>query len=212
VDLVWRVVESGNRVLYVPQGRVQHKYRCKLGRYARRKAFYGGSETFLLRKHPKQQKLFYLPRQRVPFVVLLLAGLVTSKWQFSIAALIVPLLESFSQWRRLRRFGACLRPQQVLFSTSRNYDGMLFHLCGNLARYYGLLLLVVGLLYRPALYLAAFCFGYPALHLYLRRKPPLNFPAFAALHWLELLAHQIGMVGRCLQCRDFRPLIPSLRV
>lgn len=212
VDLVWRVVESGKRVLYVPQGRVLHKYRCRLGRYARRKAFYGGSETFLLRKHPKQQKLFYLPRQRVPFIALLLTGLVTRKWQFSVAALSVPLLESYSQWRRLRKFGARLRPSQVLLSTARNYDGMLFHLCGNLARYYGLLLLVVGPLYRPVFYLAAFCFGYPALHLYFRRKPPLNLPVFAALHWLELLAHQIGMVNRCLQCRDFRPLIPSIRV
>ena len=88
---------------------------------------------------------------------------------------------------------------------------MLFHLCGNVARYYGLATLAMGLFYRPLLWLSLSCFLYPALHLYFKRRPPLNFPVFASLHWLELAAHQVGMAGRCIQCRTIRPLVPGLR-
>lgn len=217
VDLVWRVHEAGHRVQYVPRGVVQHKYRCRLSSYARRKAFYGGSETFLLRKHPAQRKLFYLPRQRLPFVILGLLALLL--WPLSwawlglaLVAALVPLAESFGRYRHLLRFGAELSYRVTLTATLRNYAAMLLHLCGNVARYYGLLLLGLGLLYPPLWLVALVCWAYSALYDYATRRPPLAWPLFAALYWLELAAHQWGMVGRCLQCRTLRPLIPGLKV
>ncbi len=218
VDLVWRTHAAGWRVQYVPRGAVGHKYRCRLSSYARRKAFYGGSETLLLRKHPAQRKLFYLPRRRLPFVALTLLALLFSPmlgWaSFGLlaAALVVPLGEALGRQRQMARFGARLSYGAVLGAVLRNYAAMLLHLCGNLARYYGLLLLLGGLFYGPLGALGLLCFLYPALHDYLTRRPPLGLGVFVALYWLELVAHQLGMWGRCLQCRTLRPLVPGLRV
>jgi len=212
VDLVWRAHQAGKRVLYLPRGGVRHKYRSHLVKFARRKAFYGGSETFLLRKHPLQRKILFIPRQRLPFVTLLLAAAVSKKIRLVAVAASVPLIESGFNMRRLQKFGARIGWGLVFKTVLRNYDAMFFHLCGNLARYYGLGLLGLGLLYRPILALALFCFAYPALHVYLKRKPPLSLPVFVALYWLELVAHQIGMLGRCLECRTLKPFIPTLRV
>jgi mycofactocin system glycosyltransferase len=211
VDLVWRAHAAGKRVLYVPRGAVRHKYRCRLGQFARRKAFYGGSETFLLRKHPEQQKLFHIPRARLPFVIALLLAFVL--WPpLAIAAGIVPPAEMLARRRALRRFGARVPLRWVADATARSYDALLFHLCGNIARYYALPLLAAGLLYTPLLWLALACFLYPALHTYHERRPPLGFPTFAALYLVELAAHQAGMLRRCAECRTLAPFVPALRV
>ncbi len=212
VDLVWRAHQSDKRVLYVPRGTVRHKYRSRLVNFARRKAFYGGSETFLLRKHPLQRKILYIPRQRLPFIALLLTAVVNKKIGLVAVAASVPLIESGFSMRRLQKFGAHIGWSLVFKTVLRNYDVMFFHVCGNLARYYGLGLVGLGLLCRPLLALTLFCFAYPTLHVYLERKPPLSLPVFAALYWLELVAHQVGMFRRCLECRTLRPLIPTLRV
>ena len=210
VDLVWRTYEAGYKVQYVPRGVVRHKYRCQLVRYAKRKAFYGGSETFLLRKHPAQRKLFYVPRQRLPFIALLLAGLVWP-WAWLLAPL-VPLSESTARYRQLSGFGKRLPFKWVLAATGRNYAANLLHLSGNMARYYGLPLLAAGIFWRPLLGLGLVCFGYPALYDYFTRKPRLALPVFLALYWLELVAHQIGMLGRCLECRTLRPMVPAVKI
>ena len=166
----------------------------------------------MLRKHPLQRKMLYIPRQRLPFVALLLTAVVTKKIRFVAIAASVPVIESGFSMRRLQKFGARIDWNLVFKTVLRNYDSMFFHVCGNLARYYGLGFLGLGLLYRPVLALTLFCFAYPTLHVYLERQPPLSLPVFAALYWLELIAHQVGMFGRCLECRTFRPLIPILRV
>ena len=100
-----------------PQGVVRHKS-CRLIHYTRRKAFYGGSETFLLRKHPLQRKLFYLPRQRVPFIGLLTASLVTGRGWLSVASLSVPLVETLLYRCRLQKFGAKIPFKDVFLATA----------------------------------------------------------------------------------------------
>jgi len=210
VDLVWRTCEAGYKVQYVPRGAVLHKYRCRLNSFVKRKAFYGGSETFLLRKHPTQRKLFYIPRQRVPFVALLLLGLL---WPIALlVAPLVPLAETILRYRQLQRFGGHLGFWVVLTATARNYASMFLHLCGNIARYYGFLILLVGLFWWPLLVVGLFCFGYAALYDYFTRHPKLALPIFVGLYWLELMAHQVGMLGRCVECRTLRPMIPALKI
>ncbi len=211
VDLVWRGHAAGYRVMYVPRGGVRHKYRCRLGHYTRRKAFYGGSETFLLRKHPAQRKLLYVPRQRLPFVALLLLAFGVVWWLVLLAGL-VPLLETAQRYRQLRRFKARVKLAWVFDATLRSYSAMLFHLCGNIARYWGLGLIALGLVWPGLFWLAVVCLLYAALYLYQLRKPPLAFPVFVGLYGLELAAHQLGMIGRCWQCQTLRPMIPALRV
>ncbi len=210
VDLVWRTYEAGYKVQYVPRGAVQHKYRCRLNSFVRRKAFYGGSETFLLRKHPSQRKLFYIPRQRVPFVALLLLGLL---WPIVLLfAPLVPLAETVLRYRQLQHFGGQLGFGWVLAATARNYASMFLHLCGNVARYYGVLLLLAGLFWWPLWVVGLLCFSYAALYDYFTRRPKLALPIFVGLYWLELMAHQLGMLGRCLECHTLRPMIPGLKV
>ncbi|MBO0685533.1 MAG: mycofactocin biosynthesis glycosyltransferase MftF, partial [Candidatus Dormibacteraeota bacterium] len=52
VDLVWRLVAAGRRVVYQPRGQVRHRYRPQLADFLSTRAFYAASEAPLLRRHP----------------------------------------------------------------------------------------------------------------------------------------------------------------
>ncbi|MBX7432084.1 mycofactocin biosynthesis glycosyltransferase MftF [Mycobacterium sp. Y57] len=52
VDLCWRLNESGARLRYEPIALVAHDHRTHLGKWFKRKAFYGGSAAPLAVRHP----------------------------------------------------------------------------------------------------------------------------------------------------------------
>ncbi len=210
VDLVWRVRDAGYRVRYVPRGRVRHKYRGTLRAYIIRRAFYGGSETFILRKHSDKPKALVFSWDKLTMLVSLLATVLSGWYLLAVGSVLPPLFDFVRRAMRLRRFGAPVPVAWIARAIARDYAAFFYHICGNFARYYSIPFLLLGLLYGPLLLVSLLAMFYPVTHDFVSRHPHLNFVAYLVLYWLELFAHQVGMVLRCRECRAFGVLVPRL--
>jgi mycofactocin system glycosyltransferase len=210
VDLVWRARDLGYQVRYVPRGRVRHKYRTSLRSYAVRRAFYGGSEALLVRKHRDKPKTLVISIAKLTFLGMLVASVLSGWYPLAAASLIVPAFDFVGRAVRLRRFGAPVHYRWVLGAQCRDYAAYYYHLCGNFARYYSLPALAVGLLWPPLFIGALLALLYPAAYDFVSRRPRLNWHKYLALYWLELFAHQLGLFRRCFQCGAFGVLVPRL--
>lgn len=210
VDLVWRVRDTGYRVHYVPHGRVRHKYRATLRAYISRRAFYGSSETFILRKHADKPKTLVFSWGKLAVLMSLLATVFSGWYLLAVCGILVPLLDFVRRAMRLRRFGAPVPIAWIARAIARDYAAFFYHICGNFARYYSIPFLLPGLLYGPLLLVSFLAMLYPVTHDFVSRHPHLNFVVYLVLYWLELFAHQAGMVLRCRECRAFGVLVPRL--
>lgn len=212
VDLVWRVHDAGYRVRYVPRGCVRHKYRDRLDGFVRRRAFYGGSEALLLLKHRDKRKVLWLPWLRgLAALCLWLAW----RGRNPTLALGTALAAGWEGWRirrHLARFGVPGSGRLAARWLVARYEGWLYHLTGNVARYYSLPLLAGAVFVRALRPVVLLAFLYPIVRDFVRLRPALSLPRFAGFYALEFLAHQVGMLRRCVQRRSIRPLVPRLRL
>jgi mycofactocin system glycosyltransferase len=210
VDLVWRVRDAGYRVHYVPRGRVRHKYRATLRAFARRRAFYGGSEAFLLHKHTDKPKALVFGWSTLALLVPLVAAVLTGWYPLAAFGALAPLLDLVRRALRIQHFGASVPFAWIARALLRDYAAFFYHLCGNFARYYSIPFLLLGMLFPPLLFASLLALLYPVAYDWTRRRPRLNFPAFLFLYWLELFAHQVGILLRCLESRALGVLVPRL--
>lgn len=217
VDLCWRLAEAGWRLAYEPAGVVRHDHRAAWAEFARRRAEYGSADADLLRRHPAQRRLFYLP---LPFLGVLGAGGLALARRHPAWALLAALplaVELVLKARRLRRIGLAPRPGLLIGSTLRGYGTLLYHLGHNLARYYASPLLLAGLLIpgraRRLIWgtLGAALVG-PALVDFRRRRPRLDPLRFVACAAVDHLSYHAGVLWGVVRHRNPAPLLPRVRL
>ncbi|HEU5226442.1 MAG TPA: mycofactocin biosynthesis glycosyltransferase MftF [Ktedonobacteraceae bacterium] len=81
VDFCRRLLATGARILYLPQGIVYHDYRTTLVSFLRTRVAYASAEAALLQRHPTERRTLLLPPEQATFAGFLLAGLWGLLWQ-----------------------------------------------------------------------------------------------------------------------------------
>ena len=212
VDFTWRVLRSGSGACYVPEGRITHYHRDRLGSLLRRRADYGSSEADLQRRHPHCRRV--MPMPRLSLVALAALTAVPLAWPAAIAlgSLVAGMLafEISAKRRQLGRLGVSLPASRVGAAVLREHVASMYGLSANVIRYYGLPLLGLGALWPPLWPAIAVVFLLAPTLDYRRLKPACALSVLIGLSWLEMAAYQLGVWRGCLCRRTFRPLLPSL--
>lgn len=75
VDFCHRLLVTGVRILYLPQGTVYHDYRTTLSAFLRIRVAYASAEAALLQRHPTGRRTLLMPPEQTVFAGLALGGL-----------------------------------------------------------------------------------------------------------------------------------------
>lgn len=220
VDLVWRVLQAGHRVIYSPMGAVSHHHRATFVPFLKRRYEYAASESQLLGKHPEKRRVAILPIPQVA-VTLLLGVWALSGWP--IAAVVAAVLLVLQAAVMRLRLGAATRLVGwggIGLSLGRGYLGFGQLLLWTLSQYYVIPLLALaapavalGVVSLPvAIGVAALLLAAGALLSYLTDRPAMNPVTFMAMFGLDKLAFQVGSLRGCLKQRSAKSLFPRLRV
>lgn len=206
VDLCWRLKETGHRLLYVPQGKVRHKHRNRLGEILRRRFEYGTSEGFLFSRHGQVKKRFPWKPAALTFFILCCLGVLTRSPLFLPVAALLAGGEAWRRRRELRRkTGVQLSSTTVLPAILKDFFASAFYLTFHLVRYYLVLILGLALLVPAAAPLVALLIFFPVLVEFARKKPRLSLPVFLFLYLAEQACYQAGVFWGCLTWKSFRP-------
>jgi mycofactocin glycosyltransferase len=205
VDLCWRLMAAGHRLLYIPKGRVLHKHRSRMWPALLRRFEYGTSEALLYSRFPGVVKKFPGRPAAMILFVLLAAALATGAWHW---LLFIPGLLAFEtvglriRMRLKMNIRLPLRAaiKGILMAHVRYLNYPTFYL----VRYH--LLLIIGLSFMlPSLIgLWSALIVYPVASVYLRKRPRLSFPVFAFFCLAEHAFYQSGVFWGCLRQKSFR--------
>ena len=213
VDLVWRILNRGGRAHYAATGDIVHDHRVQLGSLLRRRADYGSSEADLQRRHPDCGRVMHVPRAGALALLAVTVATLVPIASAALAAIICGFFVAELMDKRRRIGGASLGLSlaRVAASVLREHAAGLYHLGRDMTRYYGLPLVVVGVIWLPLLPAVGLLIIVPQVWDYFRLKPALSLPVFAALSLLEMFAYQLGVWRGCAARKVWRPLIPSIR-
>lgn len=205
VDLVWRLVDAGQRVRFEPAAIVRHEHRTTLRTWLGRKFFYGTGAEPLAERHPDD----IAPVVLAPWAAATLVALAAQRrWSPPVAGAIVVV----TALRIGRRATAVRRPYALAARLTGN--GLL----AAIAQGFALLLrhwwplTAIGCLVskrvRRAVLVAAVAdtaweFG--------RTRPRLDLLRFALARRLDDAAYGAGVWWSALRARSARPLLPDLR-
>lgn len=213
VDFVWRLLGTGGRVHYESGARVVHHHRLRLQALLARRADYGASEADLQARHGAGRSTMHVPRAGLMVLAALpalwFAGAAGAV--LLLAALALAAAELIAKRRRLRALAVDVPARLVAASVLREHAASLYHFGHHVTRYYGLPLVLAGLLWPPLLPVVTLLVVAPPIADYLRLRPALPLPAFVALYGLEMAAYQLGVWRGCLATRCWYPLLPRIR-
>lgn len=202
VDLVWRLVESGERVRYEPSARVRHDHRLRLGDFLLRRMQYGTSAAALHRRHPGSvPPIVVSPWSLAAWIGVatmpplgMVAGIgIAAGSTAALPAKLGALAEPWPESIRLAGRGHWATGRQLAAALWRTY--LPVALVGAL----------VSARARRALVAAAVL---PALTDLRRLRPGGNPLAFVALRTLDDAAYCTGVWIGCLRERTIGPLVP----
>ncbi len=206
VDLCWKLMAAGYRLMYTPRGRVRHKHRNRLLETFRRRFDYGTSEATLYQKYRQAKKVFSWRGTGVFFLLICAAGLTLGLPAIFGSALLLFLLELWVEKRWFeRKFGMTPSGGEWLVAAAKRHVALAYHIGYHISRYYLIPAMVLCLVAWPlAPALLALILLAPVVE-YLNKKPELNFPIFLVFFFLEQLFYQTGVFWGCVKQGSFRP-------
>jgi mycofactocin system glycosyltransferase len=203
VDLVWRLVDAGWDVRYVPSVIVHHDPRASVLGWLGRRAFYGATAGPLARRHPDQ-----LMPASVSVWSAATWGLLAARRPVS-AGLSAGLATAVLA-RRLR--GVVRRPVPLAGRiVVRGTVEAAVPTAEGLVRAWGPAV-VAALAVRRLRPYALAALVVPALDQGWRRRPPLDPLRYTVAHVADDLAYSAGVWAGCLQAATLRPLVPEIVV
>ncbi|MBM3301191.1 MAG: mycofactocin biosynthesis glycosyltransferase MftF, partial [Deltaproteobacteria bacterium] len=150
VDLCWRLMERGFRLLYVPKGRVKHKHRNRFLASFRRRFDYGTSEPVLYATHGHAGKRFPFQTASLAVLFTCLAGLLTKQVLFMPAICLILLLDSLLKKSRFsKQMNVAPSFGTVFKATLENHLQFMYHLSHHVVRYYLVLMVMLAVMFKP---------------------------------------------------------------
>jgi mycofactocin system glycosyltransferase len=201
VDLVWRLVDAGWDVRYVPSSRVEHDGSANLGSFLARRTFYGSTAGPLALRHREAMAPIHVSAWSLGVWLLALARRPVLSW-VTLAASITILAN--------RLQGLVRDPVAVAFriaggGTFRSARPAL----SGLARTWSPALLL-GLSSRRTRRAAVLTLVVPALRDWVMDRQSLDPLRYVALHVADDLAYGIGVWVGSARSGTFRPLLPRV--
>lgn len=214
VDLCWRLVASGHRLVYEPSGAVRHHHRGEPGAFIRTRATYAASEADLLRRHPANGRWLGFSAGTGAALVGAVGALL-GRPRLLMAGGLALGLEVAATAGTLRSLGVPRRRSAP--ALVRGQANGLYWVARQLARYYGLPALLVALASgrgrrRPMLLTVAVAEVAPAVVDWWRLRSGLSLPRFVAAQLLDDAAYQVGLLRGCLRQRSAAALSVELRL
>jgi mycofactocin glycosyltransferase len=201
VDLVWRLVEAGWDVRYVPESIVAHDAPQTVGALLARTAFYGSTAGPLARRHRGSLAPVNVSAWSLAVWVLTLArrpALAQATLAASVAILATRLVG-------LVRDPVTVASRIAGVGTARGALPAL----GGLARAWSPAL-VLGLAFRRTRKTAALALVLPALNDWAARSGPVDFVPYVALHVADDVAYGAGVWAGCAREGTAEPLVPRV--
>ena len=202
VDLVWRLVDAGWRIRYVPTVTVSHQEPDSWRGLVARRYAYGTSAAPLARRHPG--RLAPVELRARPLVAalaalagrpVLAAGIVATS-AVPLARTVRPLgVPAVQAWRWSAAGAGWTVVGLGRASTTVAWPGLVaLAACGGRYRRAAALLVVAG----------------PVVD-WVRQRPDLDLPRWIAASMADDLAYGAGVWKGCLRLRTLSPLLPTLR-
>jgi mycofactocin system glycosyltransferase len=205
VDLCWRLMSMGHRLMYVPKGNVKHKHRNRFLTTFRRRFDYGTSEALLYDRYHDVSKQFPRYWEGILILLLIAAGLTVLSVVPLIPVLAFLLGESvYKKMRIKRRFDIALPLVDIFTACVKCHLLTAYHLGHHLARYYLLPVVIVSILIPQAAPPLIGMVILPTIVEFFQKKPRLSFPVFTLFFWMEQLFYQAGVFWGCLKQGSFR--------
>jgi mycofactocin system glycosyltransferase len=214
VDLAWRLVEAGRRVVYQPRGRVRHGHRHRLGEFTSSRASYAASEAALLRRHPENGRFVAFSLGMGALLAGGLAAVLGGPRALAAAGAVALAIESGAAARRLERQGV---PADLAIATTlRGHAWGLYHPARQLARYALLpavvLCLAAGRERRGRLLIGlGAALTAPSVVDWWRLRPRLSPGQHLLAQLLDDAAYHVGMLRGCFRERTLAPLAVEVR-
>jgi cellulose synthase/poly-beta-1,6-N-acetylglucosamine synthase-like glycosyltransferase len=230
VDFCRRLLMSGAKMNYIPQGVVYHDYRTTVDAFLHIRAAYASAEAALLKRHPSERRILLLPPEQAVFAAALIGGAWGIMWltlqaiwsgfqsvAFAIAflpLLLVLLLILFGTYNRLRKvkeYGNAIKLPIVMKATLRGHLAYTYHLSRHVTRYYTLPLFVVSFIVSPVFILLLILCGIVIGVDYVRLRPKMDVGRYALCSLLDDCAYEVGVVWGCMRYRTWKPLVPVIK-
>ncbi|SPF50515.1 membrane hypothetical protein [Syntrophobacter sp. SbD1] len=205
VDLCWKLKKQNHRLIYVPEGRVDHKHRNRFPSAFKRRFDYGTSEPVLYAGHREVSKRFPSHPAALLFCLSCCLGLITRPFLFSFFSCLIVIGWAFENRAAIRKkTNVSLAFGDVVRATFKNCYAMAYHLSLHFVRYYFLLVLPLMLIFPPACRLLVAVVLFPLTVEFFSTRPRLPFPVFMFFFLMEQSFYQAGVFSGCLKVRSFR--------
>jgi len=211
VDFCHRLLVSGSKIVYLPQGIVYHDYRTTLPSFLRTRISYGSSEAVLLQRRSIQRRTLFLPPEQALFAGSMLGGIRLSTKLFLIS-LLITFFGTFTRWQKVHQQNIPLNPFIIFVATLRGHFAYTYHLCRHLTRYYTLPFLAIGLLIPPILLFVLTLYSIVISVDYIRLHPHMGLGEYIFCSLLDDCSYEIGVVLGCIKQRTWKPLLPVINI
>jgi mycofactocin system glycosyltransferase len=201
VDLIWRLVDAGWDVRYVPFGTVEHDRTANLGSFLARRMFYGSTAGPLALRHPEAMAPIHVSGWSLAVWLLALARRHVLSW----AALAASVTILANRLQGLVRDPVAVAFRIAGVGTFRSARPAL----SGLARTWSPALLL-GLVSRRTRRAAAFTLVIPALGDWVMDREALDPLRYVALHVADDLAYGTGVWVGSARSRTLVPLLPRV--
>ncbi len=210
VDLCWRTRALGYRLLYVPQGRIEHKHRNDLPHMLMRRYDYGTLEAILYRRHKEKRKRLSLPAAYSISYASFCLGLLVQNLALLCFGLGVPLVDFCRNYLRIKRMGLRIRNSRLLLSVFRAHFSFAYHTSSYLVRYFLILLIPLSFVYPKTCGLLLFLVIFSGSVEFSIKKPRINLFSFLFFYTLDQIAYQTGAFWGCVVNKNFGSYIPGI--
>jgi mycofactocin glycosyltransferase len=201
VDLVWRLVEAGWDVRYVPSARVEHDGPSRLAELLAKRAFYGTSAAPLARRHPGA----LAPAQMSGWSLVVWILVLLRRPALAATALSTSVLVLAHRLRGVVRDPVALALRIAGVGTVRSALPTLNGVTRAWAP-----LLAVGLCRRRTRLPSALALALPALADWAHQRDTMDPLRYGALHVADDVAYGIGVWAGCAHERTWEPLVPRV--